>query len=278
MDALNPKILNLVLLTKLDTESQMKIREIRNEEDVRRWMYTDHVISVNEHLSWISRLKKDDKQIVFVVTDSDRVPLGVVSVNAIDKTHNKTDWAYYLTKNARGGFGSAIEYSFIDFIFEKLDIEKLNCEIIEGNDSVVKLHKKFLFQEEGFRRQNISKNGARIGVHFLGLTKEDWMIGRQSVYDNYKGVLDKFSVSIEWQNSQNAQELSPIDEIERARARNNLNWMSILRLAIEKSPAVAKPIVAEIKNIDREISSLTDKLTQTDDEDFTGILAGNPFK
>lgn len=75
-------------------------------------------------------------------------------------------------------------------------MDKLNCEVIEGNDAVVKLHKKFLFQEEGFRRSNILKNSARIGVHFLGLTKEDWQAGKAEIQEKYKGVFGKFSVSV----------------------------------------------------------------------------------
>jgi len=277
MNTTSTRKISLVLLTTLDTESQMKVREIRNEEGVRLWMYTDHSIAINEHLSWINRLKTDDRQIVFVVMDENHNPLGVVSVNAIDHLHKKADWAYYLTQKARGGLGSAIEYSFINFIFESVGIEKLNCEVIEGNDAVVKLHKKFLFQEEGFRRSNIIKNGTRVGVHFLGLTKDDWMSGKELVYEKYNSVLNKFSVSIQW-NPEADTEVHPIDEIERARARNNLNWMSILRLAIEKSPDVAKPIVTDIKKIDREISALTDKLTQKDNEELSGMLAGDVFK
>jgi UDP-4-amino-4,6-dideoxy-N-acetyl-beta-L-altrosamine N-acetyltransferase len=258
----NIRNITLVLLTTLDIESQVKVREIRNEESVRRWMYKDHVIGVNEHLGWIKRLKTDSRQIVFVVMNEVHNPVGIVSVNAIDRLHQKADWAYYLTQNARGGLGSAIEYSFINFVFDSLDIEKLNCEVIEGNDAVVKLHKKFLFQEEGFRRSNIIKNKARIGVHFLGLTREDWYAGKEALHEKYSSILDKFSISIQWHDPEAHSEVHPIDEIEAARARNNLNWMSILRLALEKSPETAKPIVVDIKKIDREISDLTEKLTQ----------------
>ncbi|MFN3883358.1 MAG: UDP-4-amino-4,6-dideoxy-N-acetyl-beta-L-altrosamine N-acetyltransferase [Rhodocyclaceae bacterium] len=199
MSTTNPRVIELALLTSLDAESQLKVREIRNEENVRKWMYTDHVVSVSEHLDWINRLKQDDRQIVFVVLNEERSPLGVVSANAIDRLHKKTDWAYYLTETARGGLGSALEYSFINFIFDVLGMEKLNCEVLEGNDAVVKLHKKFLFQEEGFRRSNIVKNGIRIGVHFLGLTKEDWLAGKADIQEKYKEVFEKFSVSIQWQ-------------------------------------------------------------------------------
>ena len=57
----------------------------------------------------------------------------------------------------------------------------------------------FLFKEEGFRRSNILKNDIRLGVHFLGLTKEDWLSGKADLLKKYRGVFDKFSVSVQWQ-------------------------------------------------------------------------------
>ncbi|WP_081869945.1 UDP-4-amino-4,6-dideoxy-N-acetyl-beta-L-altrosamine N-acetyltransferase [Endozoicomonas numazuensis] len=263
MSSLSPQSIELVLLVSLDTEQQMKVRDIRNEEKVRKWMYTDHLISANEHLGWINRLKNDDQQITFAVMGDGSEILGVVSLNAIDSLHKKADWAFYLTESSRGGLGSALEFSFINFVFEQLEMEKLNCEVIEGNDAVVKLHKKFLFQEEGFRRSNIIKNSDRKGVHSLGLTKDEWQSGKKAVREKYSTVFEKFSINIQWQNKEETPR-HPIDQIESARAKNNLNWMSILRLALEKSPETAKPIIDEIKHIDREISTLTDKLTAPD--------------
>ncbi len=250
--------IKLVQIIETSTELQLKVRDIRNEEGVRKWMYTDHNIELNEHFGWINHLKTDKKQIVFVILDEESEPLGVVSVNAIDQLHKKADWAYYLTKNARGGLGSAIEYAFIDFVFNRLNLQKLNCEVIDGNGSVVKLHKKFLFEDEGFRGSNIIKQGKRIGVHFLGLTKENWISGRNDVFEKYQKVLNKFNISINWNEVE--KEKHPLDEIESARARNNLNWMNVLRLVLELSPEHGRALVTDIRNIDKEISKLTDKL------------------
>lgn len=201
MSTTSARTINLVPLDATDADTQMKVRKIRNEEGVRKWMYTDHVIGVDEHRKWIDRLKQDDTQIVFVIVDDEGAPLGIVSVNAIDRLHKKADWAYYLTKNARGGLGSTIEYCFINFVFDCLGIEKLNCEVIEGNDAVVRLHKKFLFQEEGLRRSNILKDGARIGVNLLGLTKDEWYAGREALHEKYGGILSKYAITIQWRYS-----------------------------------------------------------------------------
>lgn len=138
-------------------------------------MYTEHEITSLEHINYIKKLKKDKKQKVFCVLKDKIEPVGVVSINQIDFLHKKTDWAFYLTSNELTGLGAVLEYYIINFIFLKLEIEKLNCEVIETNNSVIELHKKFFFNEEGIRKENIIKNNRRINVYFLGLTKNKWL-------------------------------------------------------------------------------------------------------
>ena len=53
-----------------------------------------------------------------------------------------------------------------------------------------------------------------------------------------------------------------IDELERVRANNNINWMNILRLAFKNSPSEARKIISEINKKDNEISHILDKLSK----------------
>jgi UDP-4-amino-4,6-dideoxy-N-acetyl-beta-L-altrosamine N-acetyltransferase len=185
----------LKVITECSQEEQSRVREIRNQGGVRKWMYTDHEISLEEHHAWLNRLKTDDRQIVFVVF-LDGVVVGVVSVNALDRRHSRSDWAFYLDENTRGGLGSALEYSFLNFVFDDLKLDKLNCEVIEGNDAVVKLHHKFGFEDEGFRKSNIEKGGERLGVYFLGMTRSKWLSVRDEVFSDRRSALSRFSVEV----------------------------------------------------------------------------------
>lgn len=238
-------------------EQQSRVREIRNQISVRSSMYTDHEITMNEHLQWISKLKSDLKQIVFAVLNERDLPVGVVSINSLDKSHQKSDWAFYLDESERGGLGAALEFSLLEYAFNVLGLEKLNCEVIETNEGVVKLHKKFGFSEEGFRRSNILKNGKRIGVYFLGITKDEWQAQRDEIFLNHKSTFDRFDIFICGRSTISE---SPLALIEQARAKNNINWMALLRLSIEQRPEIAKPIISEILKLDTEISDLTKKL------------------
>ncbi len=54
--------------------------------------------------------------------------------------------------------------------------------------------------------------------------------------------------------------LEVINKIEKARARNNINWMDILRLAIKNSPDKAMTLLKKINKKDKDISNLFSKL------------------
>ena len=56
------------------------------------------------------------------------------------------------------------------------------------------------------------------------------------------------------------EKLLLIDEIEKIRNTNNVNWMDLLRLAIKTSPEEAKQLFKKINSDDNRISSLFEKL------------------
>lgn len=174
---------------------------IRNQDSVRKQMYTEHEINSYEHIKWLNSLENNNNKIVFAVLLDDNI-MGAVSVQEIDKLHKKSDWALYLDEHARGGLGAALEYSLIEFVFNKLNLEKLNCEVIETNKTVARMHHKFAFTEEGFKKENIIKHNERIGVYMLGLTKADWLKNKVEIYKKYKSVLDKFEIKIEHTNEE----------------------------------------------------------------------------
>ena len=56
--------------------------------------------------------------------------------------------------------------------------------------------------------------------------------------------------------------LAIVDEIERVRKSNNVNWMDLLRLAIRSSPDASKKLIRRINQDDRRISDLLENLGQ----------------
>ena len=56
--------------------------------------------------------------------------------------------------------------------------------------------------------------------------------------------------------------LNIIDEIEKIRSSNNINWMDILRLSFTYAPEEAKKLMKKIDQEDNRISELVKKLSE----------------
>ena len=56
--------------------------------------------------------------------------------------------------------------------------------------------------------------------------------------------------------------LKIIKQIEKIRAKNNVNWMNILRLAFKLDPNEAKKIMKKINYDDKKISTLLNQLSK----------------
>lgn len=178
-------------ILKASTSTQQKVRLLRNQQDVRKYMYTSHEISEFEHNNWLSSLSKNPRQSVFIVMLGDELA-GVVSLNAINDANKTADWAFYIDRRLQGkGMGSLVEFKFLDYAFNDAGLEKLNCEILETNASVIKMHQKFGFTVEGVRRKNIVKDGVRLDVMLLGITRDEWAAQRQKLL----GVIKRLSVT-----------------------------------------------------------------------------------
>ena len=55
--------------------------------------------------------------------------------------------------------------------------------------------------------------------------------------------------------------LRTINQIEKTRSKNNVNWMDILRLSIKNSPDETMKIMKKIDSKDNKISNLFKKLS-----------------
>ncbi len=177
---------NLALANNIEAEKQAELIRIRNKPEIRKWMYTEHVISLKEHSAWIQSLKDDSSRIAFAIFESGEV-IGAFNIYNINCVHKTCEWGWFIDPaKSGGGLGSAIEFNLIDFIFNDLNMVKQTVEVLEENIPVINLHKKFFFIEEGYRHSHIFKEGKRTGYYEFGLLSSDWKIQRESLKHKFK--------------------------------------------------------------------------------------------
>ena len=67
---------------------------------------------------------------------------------------------------------------------------------------------------------------------------------------------------MEEKNKKIERYLKFIDEIEKVRSKNNVNWMDVLRLAFIHAPEEARKLMEKINKEDNKISRLFQKLSE----------------
>jgi len=163
-----------VPLADAGPEVQERVRELRNQESVRRHSYTDHVISAQEHARWLESLRGSDACMAMAIMIGTEV-VGAVSLTHISRPHGTASWGFHLDETRRGkGLGSEALRAFLRLAFEELGLQKVSGEVLETNAAGMGLHEKLGFVREGLRREPAVKDGRRIDVHLLGLTREQW--------------------------------------------------------------------------------------------------------
>ena len=170
----------------------MRLREIidadkhmvlawRNTERVRRHMYTTHIISAAEHDAWFAKALTCQEQKHFIFLYNDR-PVGVASFSEINQQEQTAFWGFYLGEiDVLKGAGSVMKFLAFDYAFGGLGLFKLSSEVLATNPSVVKLHKRFGFKEEGIFRAHRLREEGRVDVYRLALFKDDWASRREKL-------------------------------------------------------------------------------------------------
>ncbi len=178
-----------VQLVPLSEEYLDLVLEWRNKPEVRQNMYTTHEITKEEHMSWFEGLKGDSKRRYFVFEVDDQ-PCGVIGFVEIHQASKSASWAFYSGDSSVRGIGSMMEVAALDYAFNTLELNKLYCEVLEFNESVIRFHRKHGFQVEGVFRKQHFHDAEFWDIYRLAIFRDDWLRCRDEIINREKG---KFS-------------------------------------------------------------------------------------
>lgn len=183
----------MIQLRRFADNDRESVLRWRNLPSVRHWMYNDQLIEEEIHNKWFEQIISDISKRYWII-QVDGVPVGVANLTNIDSRFLRCDWAFYIAEDsARGkGVGAATEFIVLDYAFYELGLEKVCCEVIEGNDAVVSMHQNFGFAIEGTLRSHIVKDGRRKAVVALGMLKSEWEESRELAR---RRLVDRGSIS-----------------------------------------------------------------------------------
>ncbi len=182
----------MISLRSIQAEDKETLFYWRNLPEVAKYMYTDHVITIEEHERWFAGIASDSSREYWIIT-LDEEAVGLVNIYGLDSHNRRCYWAFYLASpKVRGrGVGSFVEFTILNYVFDTLGLSKLCCEVLGFNEPVVSMHKSFGFVQEGIYRQHILKSGEFMDVVALAILNSEWQAKKAGIEERLrtKGIL-----------------------------------------------------------------------------------------
>lgn len=146
----------------------------RNHIDIRRYMYTQHEISLEEHTNWFNKVSKDSNYnlLIFEIYNE---PLGFVNIHQIAQG-GIADWGFYTSPIAPKGTGSKLGEQALDYAFNTLKLHKICGQALDFNLASRKFHKRLGFKEEGILKQHHFDGQKYYDVICFGLLASEYRL------------------------------------------------------------------------------------------------------
>lgn len=173
-----PKHYPLSEFKPLTEELLRLVWQWRNQSEIRRNMHNDAPISWDEHLSWFSALKQNSKR-RFLVFFQDGRPIGVLNFSTM--TDGVLEWGCYLGEtDVWPGSGLLLEIAALDYASSDKTADTLYAEVLSFNQSVIKMHQLFGYQQMPEKPGATRENEAyQVKVFTYPLTA--WRINREAI-------------------------------------------------------------------------------------------------
>ncbi len=180
------KGVDLINFVNLDEKDLKMILEWRNDIRVRKWMFDNEIISLNDHLNFIESLKNKSDRAQFLIKKKEK-KLGTVNIYNINLKNKRCVGGYYCNPSLiNTGVGILLAYLVLVLSFDVLKLHISRGTIIEGNQNSLKLNKLFGYKTEGVyydymydSNENKFKN-----VVIVSAFDKDWPAKKKEIEDN----------------------------------------------------------------------------------------------
>jgi len=140
---------------------------------VRLHSLDNHVISIDEHWEWFSRIEADATCRWFIFVRNG-LASGVGYVTTIAADTRTATWGFYKAPDAPPGTGTTLCKELLAHVFQEFPIDSIIGKVLQGNEASIRVHEKL-----GFRRvQKPCSDGAaancKVPVIEFRIERRDW--------------------------------------------------------------------------------------------------------
>lgn len=144
----------------------------RNHPETRRYMLSQHEITMDEHKRWFIRVSRDPSRRVMVFEYAG-MALGFVSFAGASKG-GTADWGFYAAPDAPKGTGRKLGRTALEFGFSTIGLHKICGQALDFNEASIRFHRALGFRQEGVLREQCMINDKYHSLICFGLLKQEW--------------------------------------------------------------------------------------------------------
>jgi UDP-2,4-diacetamido-2,4,6-trideoxy-beta-L-altropyranose hydrolase len=131
----------------LNESERMEVLEMRNHEQVRRWMINSDLIQIHDHLTFIENLKSNDFNFYWLVKQQGtNENYGVIYINKLNEAEKSCEFGIYSNPfKTVPGRGMILANMELYIIFEVAGLEYVTLDVQEENEKAISLYNKLGF-------------------------------------------------------------------------------------------------------------------------------------
>ena len=169
-----------ICLRAVEKEDLSFITICRNKESIYKYFYEYEPLSLEKQTEWFEDFLERKNEYYWIISlKESNISIGTVSIYNMDLRNRKAEWGrFFIDKEEfpnTKGFGSEVEALVLRYVFDYLNLNRLQCEVFSDNESVINLHKSFGFIVDGKFNEHIYKDGKYKDVTHLSLLKRDYL-------------------------------------------------------------------------------------------------------
>ncbi|MGB5854829.1 MAG: UDP-4-amino-4,6-dideoxy-N-acetyl-beta-L-altrosamine N-acetyltransferase [Oceanisphaera sp.] len=144
----------------------------RNHADIRRYMYTQHEITLAEHKIWFSRVS-NNTDYHLLIFEINNMPSGFINIHQVSGG-GIADWGFYLAPETPKGTGENLGDAALRYAFTIANFHKICGQALSYNEPSIRLHRRLSFREEGLLQEQYFDGQHYHDVMCFGLLASEW--------------------------------------------------------------------------------------------------------
>jgi UDP-2,4-diacetamido-2,4,6-trideoxy-beta-L-altropyranose hydrolase len=145
----------------------------RNHPEVRKYMLSQHEISLAEHAAWFERASRDSSTVLLIVEEAG-AEIGFVHFPGVQHD-GASDWSFHKAPHAPRGSGRKLAAAALDYAFGVLKLGKVRGRVLAYNTASLRLHEKLGFSREDMLHGQAEVNGQQHELICFGLSRDEWL-------------------------------------------------------------------------------------------------------